>query len=132
MADRHAGSEEISRLLVDCPAELCDLVLDVREFVLETVPEVTEAIKFKALCYYRHGERYGAIGGNVCMIEPHVDCLRLSFIHGAHFSDPLSLLRGNGKAKRYVEIRSEVDFQRKGIRELLLAAVAHIPGSVTN
>src|ERR1043165_4098931 len=71
-----------------------------RNVILKTVPAASEAMKFHVLCYY-HGDAYfGAIGGNICMIEIKNDRVLLSFIHGAKVPDPKKLLSGKQKFKR--------------------------------
>jgi len=77
-----------------------------RRIVLETVPRAVESVRFGALCYYYSGKPYGAIGGNICMIEVRRGRVVLSFIQGASLHDPNALLRGKGKAKRFVPIET--------------------------
>ena len=119
---------EIATLMRDWPDDVCDFALELREFVLEVAPEVSETIAFKALCYYKPGQPYGVIGGNVCMIGPRDDTLHLGFIHGASLADPGGLLQGTAKAKRYIELRSSKDIRRPAFKKLIRAAIAHEPG----
>jgi hypothetical protein len=98
-----------------------------RRMIRRCAPAAIEAIRFHALCYVRPGEAYGAIGGNVCMIEARPGGVRLSFLHGASLPDPHRMLEGDAKAKRYVEIRSTADLERGALRALIRAAVAHRP-----
>ena len=118
---------EIARHLETCPAELCDLILELRELVQEAAPEAHEALKFNSLCYYKPNQPYGVIGGNVCMIGVRDDCVYLSFIHGAFLSDPDGLLEGTAKAKRQITIRSRHDIRRESFSKLIRAAVAYTP-----
>lgn len=94
-------------------------MVQLRALVLQTVPQAAEAVKFGSLAYYRPGESFGCIGGNICMIEMRGDRVRLSFIHGASLTDPRSLLLGRAKAKRFIEIRSLSDLRRPGLRALV-------------
>jgi hypothetical protein len=123
--------EQLTNFLAGVPSEFCDTILELRDFVLRTTPAVDEAIRFHALCYFKPGLRYGAIGGNVCMIAPKQACIRLDFIHGAFLPDPAGLLQGSAKSKRYVEIHSARDIQRGPIQALLRAALAHTPATTT-
>lgn len=120
--------DEIEKLFRGWPGEACDLALALRDLVLEVGPELAETIAFHALCYYKPGQPYGVIGGNVCTIGLRGDCLYLGFIHGAFLPDPDRLLRGTGKAKRHIELRSAKDIRRGAFKKLIRAAIAHQPG----
>ena len=121
------SESEVASFLDRCPDEFCDLVLELRRFVLKSAPGVAEAIKFNVLTYFKPDQPFGSIGGNVCMISAHDDGVRLSFIHGAALPDPHGLLRGTAKSKRYVELRRPADLQQTALKNLLRAAVAYTP-----
>lgn len=121
------SESEIARFLDSCPDEFCDLVLELRQFVLKNAPGVIEAIKFNCLCYFKPDQPFGSIGGNVCMISAADDGVRLSFIHGAALPDPGGFLKGTAKSKRYLAIHASADLCRPGIKELLIAAIAYNP-----
>jgi hypothetical protein len=132
MAPSHADShrltpDQIAALLADCPDELCDLVLELRDLVCQVASTATEAIKFGSLSYFKPDHPYGSIGGNVCMIAWREDCVYLAFLHGAALPDPAQLLKGHGKAKRHVEIRSPADIHRPQVTHLIEAALAYTP-----
>jgi hypothetical protein len=129
MTARQLTGPELARLLADCPDELCDLVLELRDLVCEVAEDAAESIKFHALCYAKLGQSYGVIGGNVCMIEWRADHVRLAFIQGVFLPDPDSLLQGTAEAKRYVEIRTSADIARPGVAQLIRAAVYYSPGT---
>ena len=83
------------------------LVRALRRVVLRAVPNATEAVKFRVLCYYHADAFFGAIGGNICMIElprGRRSTVTLSFIHGARLPDPHRLLQGRAKIKRWVAV----------------------------
>ncbi len=124
---RRLTPEQIARVLGDCPDELCDVVLELRDLVCKVAPAAAEAIKFGALSYFKPDQPYGSIGGNVCMIGWREDCVHLAFIHGASLPDPDGLLKGTAKAKRFVEIRSRVDLRQPAITHLIEAALAYTP-----
>ncbi|MFH1419695.1 MAG: DUF1801 domain-containing protein [Planctomycetota bacterium] len=119
--------DDIAKLIRDWPHELCDLALELRDFVLATAPELAETIAFNALCYHKPGKPYGVIGGNVCLIAPRGDSLHLAFIHGASLPDPNGLLQGKGKAKRHIELRTREDIRHRAFKSLICAAIAHAP-----
>lgn len=119
--------DELARYLDQCPADVCDLVLELRNVVLKAAPVAAEAIKFHSLCYYMAGSPYGAIGGNICTIDGRSGVVKLGFIQGATLPDPKRLLKGDRKAARYVEIRSARQARGKAIRALIRASVAQCP-----
>ena len=127
MPGQRLAWNEIEKLFRSWPGEACDLALELRDFVLEVAPEVAETIAFNALCYYKPGQPYGVIGGNVCMIGLRGDRLELGFIHGASLPDPDGLLQGTGKASRHIELHSVKDIHRRAFKRLIRAAVAYQP-----
>ena len=127
MPSPRLGGDAIANLLRPWPDEVCDLALELRDFVLETAPELAETIAFNALCYFKPERPYGVIGGNVCLIGPGDDCLHLGFIHGASLPDPDGLLQGANKAKRHIELRTGKDLRRRTFKKLLRAAIAYEP-----
>ena len=129
MQPERLGGSEIAKVLEGWPDEACDLALELRDFVLKTAPEVAEKVAFHSLCYYKPGQPYGVIGGNVCMIGMRGDCLTLSFIHGAFLPDPDKLLQGKGKASRHIEVGQQNDIKRQAFKKLIRAAVAHQPSA---
>lgn len=84
--------------------DVCGVVRRLRRMVLDAVPDACEGIRYGALSYFRADAPYGSIGGNICMIEIRLGKVALSFIHGASLPDPHGLLRGAGKAKRFVPV----------------------------
>ena len=129
MPGKRLEGHAIAALMRDWPNEVCDLALELREFVLKAAPEVDEKIAFHALCYYKSDMPYGVIGGNVCMIGPRNDALHLGFIHGAFLPDPEGLLQGTAKSARHIELRSSKDIRRRAFKALIRAAVEHDPAS---
>jgi len=118
---------ELAGFLEECPAEFCDLVLELRELIRKTAPGVCEGIRFHSLFYFKPGFPYGSIGGNVCAIGWKGDELQLAFLHGAFLPDPEHLLKGKAKAKRHVEIRSRADIRNPALRNLIRAALQYDP-----
>ena len=57
----------------------------------------------------------------ICGQKQHVN---MQFFHGAHLPNPNGLLEGTGKDLRHIKIRSAVDLERGGMREVVLAAIA--------
>ncbi|MBK8266863.1 MAG: DUF1801 domain-containing protein [Planctomycetes bacterium] len=98
--------DQIAAYLEQCPGEVCDLVLAMREVVLKAAPGVTEAIKFHSLCYYMADSPYGAIGGNVCTIDGRSGVVGWASFRGATLPDPKGFLQGDGRPSRTIDIRS--------------------------
>jgi hypothetical protein len=126
---RRLDEADLWLLLDEWPDHLADLALKLRAFVLETGPQLSETIAFNALCYYKAGHPFGKIGGNVCLISVRRGAVHLGFIHGASLPDPEGLLRGSGKAKRHIEIRSGEDIRRRDFAPLIRTAIAHTPSA---
>lgn len=106
------------------------LVRAVRKAVLREAPDAAEAVKFGVLCYFHADAWFGAIGGNICMIEVKDRPKRhgggrgvcLSFIHGALLPDSAGLLRGTGKMKRFLPVPDADLAGRKEVVALIRAA----------
>lgn len=98
------SARQLADHLVLQPEDVRKLVLSLRRTVLRAAPTATEAVKFRALCYYHPDAWFGSIGGHICFIEARAGRVSLSFIHGAALPDPEELLQGKGKAKRHVPI----------------------------
>lgn len=84
-------------------------------FVKGCVPGVKETVNswgvptFEAkdpFCFYMIGKHHVTFG----------------FHFGTSLEDPQGLLEGTGKNMRHVKLRSVEDLERKGVRELVLAA----------
>ena len=91
------------------------MILELRNFIREVVPDVSEAVLFHSLCHFKLGMPDGSIGSNICRISEHKGIVFLSFIHGAALPDPHGLLQGDGKAIRKIPIRSSADIHRPAV-----------------
>ncbi len=126
---RLSASELGDHLLLEPPG-VARLVRAVRRAVLREAPDAAEAVKFGVLCYFHAGAWFGAIGGNICMIEVKNGKKRegggravfLSFIHGALLADPSGLLRGKGRSKRFLPVADARMLARREVRGVLRAA----------
>ncbi len=98
-------TRHVDRYLQFAPPDRRDVVMELRSLIVSIAPTVTEAIDRHGLLYF-WPERGGPVSAGLCRISIHPDHVRLAFMHGAFFPDPLGLLEGDGKAKRFVRIAS--------------------------
>ena len=96
---------EIEAFLQRTPADLQDIVLELRNIIASVAPDAVEVIRWGGLSYFHEG-RGGIVSAGICQIGIHNDTIRLDFIHGIYLSDPKHLLVGNQKVKRFVKIKS--------------------------
>lgn len=75
----------------------------------------------RGLTFY-DAEKGGTIKGGICFVEILRDCIRLSFGLGAFLDDPKSLLRGERKYKRFLELSSFDDAPWEDIESLIRAS----------
>lgn len=95
----------IESFLKFTPQPLQEIVLELRNIIAEAAPDAAEVVRWGGLSYFHEG-RGGIVSTGICQIGIEKDHIRLAFIHGAFLKDPRKLLRGTGKAKRYIEINS--------------------------
>lgn len=115
---------ELADHIDDFDAETREVVLALRDLVLDAVPGVEESIKFHSLCYAIPAAPFGTIGGHVCSVGVREGAVSLGFIHGAHLPDPTGLLAGRAKAKREVCIASRSALRDPALRDLIRASHA--------
>ncbi len=116
---------EIGRILDGQPGHLCDLFMELRELIWETVPdEADELLRWGALIYCRDG---AVIKKNICCLDVKDDSVQVGFVHGVALPDPEGLLVGAGKSKRDVKLASLDDVPLGALRDLLRAAAAYEP-----
>ena len=109
---------EIETFLQHIPADLQDIVLELRNIVASVAPDVVEVIRWGGLSYFHEG-RGGIVSAGICQIGIHNNYIRLDFIHGIFLSDPKHLLGGNQKVKRFVKLKSFDDALWEDIRQLI-------------
>ncbi|KAA0215553.1 MAG: DUF1801 domain-containing protein [Leptolyngbya sp. PLA3] len=123
----------MSRLLSDAQlathldgfsAETRELILALRDLVLDAAPGVAEAIRYNALNYFLDGVCLGCIGGNVCIIDCRRGRVQLGFMHGAGLPDPADLLQGRGKHQRDMPPTSVGSVRTPALRRLIESAHA--------
>jgi hypothetical protein len=108
------------------PRRQGQIVAALRRLVRQTAPETTETVLWDSLSYHRSSFG-GRIKGAVCLITLRPDCVQLGFIHGYALADPSRLLRGSGKAKRFVPIQNVQDIDAQALSALIRAAAKYDP-----
>jgi len=93
--------QQILGLLRFTRADLCDILLELRNLIALTVPTATEDIRHHGIVYY-FGESGGPVSAGICGMAIKPDHIRLYFTHGAFIPDPNKLLKGSGKAMRFI------------------------------
>ncbi len=119
-------TNEIEFCLQHTPAELRDIVLELRSLIVAVAPTATEAIHRKGFTYYDE-DRGGPVSAGICQIGLHRDHIRLAFVHGAFLPDPGGLLEGEEKYKRYVKLSSYAQAPWEELRDLVEASVHFDP-----
>jgi hypothetical protein len=92
----------IKHILQFTPTELSEIVLELRNMVAEIAPDTIEDIRHGGLVYYFSSG--GPVSAGICGIAIKSDHIRLYFTHGAFIPDRTNLLRGSGKAMRYLRL----------------------------
>jgi len=85
--------------------EIRDIVLELRNLIASIAPDAAEVRHSKGFSYF-HEQRGGTVSAGICQIIIFDDHVRLAFIHGAFLPDPLGLLIGAAKYKKYIRITS--------------------------
>jgi hypothetical protein len=100
------------------PSELLDIVIELRNLVVEVAPQACEEVRRQGLVYHHAGG--GPVSAGICGIQVRRDHVRLYFTHGAFIPDPQGLLINEGrKAMRYTRIDSYVAAPWQALRALI-------------
>ncbi len=99
------------------------LALAARKMILEEAPSANEFI-YEVYTIAAHYGFTGKPSDAFVFTTTHAKWVNLGFNFGALLSDPLGLLRGDGKIIRHVRIAKLPDLEVPGVRELVRAAIA--------
>jgi hypothetical protein len=108
----------IENYLQQVPAELQDIILEIRNIVASVAPNATEKQHNRGFSYY-FKERGGPVSAGICQIGIFSDHIRLGFIHGAFLPDPQGLLVGEPKYKKHIRLYSFEDAPWEYLRQLI-------------
>lgn len=109
---------QVETFLKYTPAPLQDIVLELRNLIVEAASDAVEVVRWGGLSYFHEG-RGGIVSAGICQIGLHEGYVRLDFIHGAFLSDPKHLLEGHQKAKRSVKIKSYEEAPWDDLKQLI-------------
>lgn len=119
-------AREIEVLVAGLSRQQRQVVAKLRRLIRQAAPEAEETVLWGSLSYHRPALG-GRIKGAVCLITPKMDCVHLGFIHGAVLTDPLRLLRGTAKVKRFVRIEKVGDIDEDALRNLVKESAKYDP-----
>ena len=91
------------------------LARDLRNMILEQVPDMDDVIKWKNLFYEKKGY--------VCAIVIHKDHVNLQFARGTEIDDPEGILEGTGKKIRHVKINNTKEINSDRLKNMVIEAV---------
>jgi hypothetical protein len=111
----------IENYLQQVPAELRDIVLEIRNIVTSVTPDATESQHSRGFSYY-YKERGGPVSAGICQIGIFHDHIRLGFIHGVFLADPEGLLVGEPKYKKHVRIYHYEEAPWEYLKQLIEAS----------
>lgn len=110
----------IEKFLKFTPAELSEIVFELRNCVVMVAPDAKEEIRHQAIVYF-YENLGGPVSAGICGIKLEPDHVRLYFTHGAFIEDRKGLLRGSGKAMRFVRLDHFEAVSWIDIQELIAA-----------
>jgi hypothetical protein len=101
---------------------ISDLVLALREIILEQAPDASETIYqvYTVAIWFGFS---GKMKDMFCYITAHAKHVNLGFPRGATLPDPNRVLEGEGKTMRHIKIASENDLNRAWVRRYIQAAI---------
>jgi hypothetical protein len=106
---------DLEEYLSQYPEEMNSITKNLRNLILEIVPDMDELVKWKNLFYEKNGF--------VCAIVIHKDHVNLEFARGTEIEDPNGVLEGTGKKIRHLKIRKSDEIKFDELKKMLLEAV---------
>jgi hypothetical protein len=119
-------TRSFQKIIASAPADLQEIVLELRNLVAEVAPRATEKVHSRGFSYY-FSDRGGPVSAGICQINLHEDHVRLGFIHGAFLPDPDGLLVGEPKYKKHLRLYSFATVDWDYCKALIIASAAFDP-----
>lgn len=108
----------IDRVIAHYPDWRGETMTEIRRIIQETVPDVTEDVKWRGAPTWSHN-------GILCLCNPFKDMVKVTFINGAKLDmDRLFNAELGGAKWRAIKIFKGDKVDAKGLQQLLVAAVA--------
>lgn len=95
------------------------LMLEIREQIASYLPEHTELLKWNTIAFDKPGAR-NRVKDNICYLRPKARTLEIGFGLGVFLKDCDQLLKGSGRYKRFIELRSIKDYRHQETKDLVL------------
>src|ERR1700691_6530778 len=101
---------------------ISDLVLTLREMILEEAPDASESIYevYTVAIWFGFS---GKMKDMFCYIATNAGHVNLGFPRGSTLPDPNGVLEGDGKKMRHIKFRSRRDVERPFVRRYIRAAM---------
>ncbi len=113
-------NERVKRYLQDVHSiseEFYEVLLQVRQIIFETCPDLTESIKYGGIVFFKDNE---LIGG----IFAYKEHLSIELSNGAQLTDPDSVLEGKGKFRRHIKLKNVEDINNKKVAKYVSEIIA--------
>jgi hypothetical protein len=101
---------------------ISDLLLALREVILEEAPDASESIYQVYTVAIWFGFT-GKMKDMFCYIATNAGHVNLGFPKGTSLPDPNRVLEGEGKAMRHIKLRSQGDLERPFVRRYIQTAM---------
>lgn len=95
-----------------------DLVVRIRNMILELDPKISEEIKYGGILFTKESP--------FCGVYSYTKHVSLEFGRGAELADPHGVLEGEGKSRRHIKITAQPDLFRKNIKEYIGLALQNM------
>lgn len=105
-----------------------DLLLALREVVLEEAPDAIESISQGYALAVGFSFTGKPLKDGFCHIVAYKTHVNLGFNRGALLPDPKGVLAGTGKSIRHITIHNQNELQHPNVRRYLQAAIAQVQG----
>ena len=107
---------DLNQYLSSYNEDMANLARDLRNMILDLVPDMNESIKWKNLFYEKNGF--------ICAIVIHKNHVNLQFARGTELLDPdRRYFRGSGKKIRHMKIHNSKDINSEKLKNLITEAV---------
>ena len=86
-----------------------DLIVRIRNIVLDVDPRITEELKYGGILF--------SAGAPFCGLFSYAQHVSIEFSRGAELADPHGVLEGDGQKRRHIKLRAQPDLFQKNLRD---------------